>query len=128
MKKTMLTLLLAAISTGAMADWVQIASNDATDYYADPSTIRKKGDKVMMWNMYDLKKPQVSGGQLYLSVKFKMEFDCAGEQNRILSYVFYTWAMGGGEVLSTNSDPGNWDPVVPGSIGESQWRYACRKK
>jgi len=41
--KAILPLLLAAISTGAMAEWVQVYGGETSDAYADLTTLRKKG-------------------------------------------------------------------------------------
>ena len=41
--KAILPLLLAAMSTGAMAEWVQVYWGETSDAYADLTTLRKKG-------------------------------------------------------------------------------------
>ena len=57
MKKLLLTLLLAAVSSSAMAEWVYVAKNKEGTYavYADPTTIRKAGNTVKMWGLDDHK-------------------------------------------------------------------------
>jgi len=46
MKKLLLTLMLAIVSSSAMAEWVEVASRDEiTTIYVDSSTIQKSGEK-----------------------------------------------------------------------------------
>ena len=47
MKKLLITLLLAVLSTSAIAEWVPINDSDISTYYVDPATIRKAGNKVI---------------------------------------------------------------------------------
>ena len=52
MKRLLITLLLAVLSTSAMAEWVQTSESDNLTAYADHlKPIRKVGDKVKMWTM-----------------------------------------------------------------------------
>jgi hypothetical protein len=44
MKKAILTLLLAAMSTGALAEWVKVAETKIDFLYFDPTTIRNNGN------------------------------------------------------------------------------------
>ena len=46
MKKLLLTLMLAVVSTSAMAEWVEVGTTDSHLVYADPASIRKVGDIV----------------------------------------------------------------------------------
>ena len=53
MKRLLITLLLAVLSTSAMAEWVQVNEGDTFSAYVDPTTIRKAVNKVKMWTMQD---------------------------------------------------------------------------
>ena len=62
MKKLLLTLVLAIVSSSVMAEWVYIAESEEeveeayfVTAYADPDTIRKTGNRVKMWVMEDFK-------------------------------------------------------------------------
>jgi len=50
-----------------MAEWVEVSEGDSVTVYADPSTIRKKGNTVKMWSLFDYHTPQqlLSGGRSY---------------------------------------------------------------
>jgi len=130
-KRTILMLLLAAMSTGAMAEWVQVGGNDTTTTYADPSTIRKNGNIAKMWHMYDLRVPQMKSFGKFRSTKRLEESDCEGARSRILKVVFYSGQMGnGGVVISRDSSGGSlgdWEHVTPETLGETLWKTACGK-
>jgi hypothetical protein len=51
MKKLLLSLMLAIVSSSAVAEWVFVAETEEEDFstfYADPVTIRKSGNNVKM--------------------------------------------------------------------------------
>jgi hypothetical protein len=54
MYKTILMMLLVAVSSSAMAEWVKVAEDEDGAYYIDPNTIRRLGSKVNMWILHDL--------------------------------------------------------------------------
>lgn len=107
-------------------EWEKISesSDGATVYYA-PDTIRKNGDRVKMWYLYDYKNAQDPFSEPYLSKKAQFEDDCKEEQIRLLAFSVHSGNMGAGEVVYSNSDPLKWEPVWPSSIGETMWKFAC---
>ena len=128
MKKTILALMLAAVSGAAMAEWVDLGESDRSTAYFDPATIRRSGDKVKMWRLIDLKSPdRAGGGQPYLSVKAQDEFDCKDERFRTLYIQFHSGKMGNGTTTGTGEGDMKWTPVSPGSVGEAIWKAACSK-
>jgi hypothetical protein len=46
----------------------------------------------------------------------------------MLSYTPYSNHMGIGEIVPNNVVTGEWEPVLPESIGEALWKYACGRK
>ncbi len=47
MKRLLLTLLLAVMSSSAMAEWVEVGVNDdGATVYANPDTIRRAGKRT----------------------------------------------------------------------------------
>jgi hypothetical protein len=127
MNKAILSLLLAAISTGAMAEWVQYDYEATFVAYADLSTIRKKGNMAKMWVMITYTEPRVTAGTSHQSVKYHEEYDCAEEQSRPVATIAYSLAHGEGDVVYSNAEPSAWSPVVPGTRSELVWRIACGK-
>jgi hypothetical protein len=95
--------------------------------YVDSDTIRRKGDRVTMWELIDYKTIQTEAGTSYLSARAQREYDCAGDLHRTLALTKLSGNMGAGTVILTNSDEQKWEPVDPGSIGKRLWKFACNK-
>ena len=64
MKRLILITLLLLSSGPAYAEWVLVEKNndlvEVMAVYADPDTIRRKGDLVTMWTLHDFKTMQTS--------------------------------------------------------------------
>jgi len=129
MKKLLLILMLTVVSSGAMAEWVEVGGNDNVTSYADPTTIRKSGNKVKMWILLDFNSTQESAtaGHKYLSSKSQYEFDCKEEQRKLFYFSWHSENMGGGDTVYIGVEPQkNW-PIPPDSIAETIWKFACGK-
>jgi len=129
MNKLLLTLMLAVVSSSAVAEWVYVGTTDKSTVYADPTTIRKSGNKVKMWALYDFNLVKEIGGNKYLSKKFQDEYDCKEEQERMLYFSEHSENMGEGDVVYVGYKlpDKNWTPIPPGSIVEGLWKFACGK-
>ncbi len=128
MPKAILILLLAAVSNGAAAEWVNVSTDDSgSTIYADPSTIRKVGNRVKMWVLFDYRKATLDAGDKIMSKKKHEEYDCKKKQIRLLYLSKHSGRFTEGKVVYLNDIPYNkWVPVAPGSVLEDLWRYACR--
>ncbi len=130
MHKTILMLLLAVVSSSAMAEWVVISDSDdlGITVYADPSSIRKSGNKVKMWILFDFSSVHEASGTKSLSSMVQDEFDCKEEQLKTLHFTWYSKNMGRGDVVYTGKKYAkNWTPVYPDSSGKTLWKFACGK-
>jgi hypothetical protein len=153
MRKLFWMLLLTALSCGAMADWVQVGSDETVIVYADPTSIEKDsndetrtnrhtpviiktGKKVKMWSQKNFISPQVlySNGNLVKTVndktlmsgKEQMEYDCKNVQYRLLNISYFSEKNGQGGVVYKDAYPdAAWRLIAPGSIVESLWKIAC---
>jgi hypothetical protein len=121
--------LLILNSSVAYAEWVKVSDSDdaGKTVYVDPTTIRRNSNLVKMWQFFDYKTVQTVGGVRFLSNKEEWEFDCVEERSRSLGLKEFSGNMGSGTVVFTNSQVGKWLPVVPGSIGHTVWKIACKK-
>lgn len=128
MPKTLLVLLLVAMSTGAAAEWVRLWGNDVLDGYADTDSIRKKGKNVVTQNMFDMKKAPEYNGNEYRSSVVLYEFDCAEERARSLESIFYADSKGEGAIVDSWSSPYAWHRVFPETPLHSLMNYACRNR
>jgi hypothetical protein len=122
---------LLAFSRGPLyAGWVLTSGDDETGLtvYVDPDTIRRKGDLVKMWQLYDYKTVQTVAGDSLLSFKRYNEYDCTEERTRMLAYTWFSGNMASGRVVYSTPDEQQWEQVVPRSINRALWKVACSKK
>jgi hypothetical protein len=125
-----LIILLMLGSGPVYAEWVSVSVIDqaGVTIYVDSETIRRKGDRVNVWELIDYKTIQTVAGASYLSARVQREYDCAGDLHRTLALTKLSGNMGTGKVMLTNSDQQKWEPVDPGSIGKRLWKVACNKQ
>ena len=120
MRKAIFMLLLAILSSNAMAGWVKVDTIEIGTIYVDPTTIRNTDNKVQMWDLLDL---NTTG-----SIKTKYEYDCKKDQSRLLAVYMYDGKMGGGLTTRTVVHTGKWGPVSPESAAEAKWKIAYGKQ
>ena len=127
MRKAILMMLLAVVSSSAMAEWVEVSGDEGGTFsvYANPATIRWTDHKVKMWDLYDYKTAKELAGKTFMSVESQSEYDCKEKQQRILYTTTHSENMGRGEVVSASIKPHDWEPNRPNSVGEALWRIAC---
>jgi Surface-adhesin protein E len=130
MKRLLLIILLALRSGLAYAEWVEVGSKvgEGPTTYADPDTILNKGDLVKMWELYDSKTVQTQLGDSFLSFKIQSEYDCTEERRRMLVVTSFSGNMASGKMVSNYSEELKWNSVVPGTVGQSLWKFACQQK
>ena len=132
MRKFVLPVLLAVVSSSAAAEWVKVGGHDddPATVYVDRATMRRTGHMVKMWSLFDYKSARVPGEPLepYLSMRGQSEYDCKNRRSRALAISFHPNNMARGELSYSNTDPDNWRPVSPGSIAETLWKLACHKR
>ena len=120
--------LLVLSSVPAYAEWEAIGYSESLGgytVYADPDTIRRKGDLVKVWALTDYTTRQTVGDISFLSSKAQNEFDCAEERQRELAVTWFSGNMGNGNGVWNNSNETKWRPVAPGSVGQGVWKFAC---
>ncbi len=147
MNQLILFTLLAFVSSSAMAEWVEVTaihsqeSSEIQIAYVDPATIYKNGNLVNMMVLVDhqsglskglenriAKFFSTSKGDITKSWKVEDEFDCKEKKLRMLSYIAYSEHMGNGAVIPSTIVTGEWEPAIPGSIGDELWKFACGQK
>lgn len=109
--------------------WVKVGSDKTDAHYANPSTIRRKDNIVKMWEILDFKKAQTASKSIrpYKSMMSQDEYDCEEERMRSLSSTWHSGNMAKGAVVHSDSEPGEWQPIAPGSRGQALWTVACGK-
>ena len=121
--------LLVLSSGPAYAECVR-ALNHQTDptLYVDSDTIRRNGTVVRWWELLDYKTVQTVAGISFLSMKVQREYDCVGEQIRVLAMADFSGNMAEGKVVFSDFTQSNWVPVQPESTGQTLWKAACGKE
>jgi hypothetical protein len=122
MKKALLIPLLLAISTTASAEIFQVDSNDKEVAYALLNTVKKTGNIISMWSLYDLKDTRYLAKKSYQSTKFHIEYRCDNEKIRIRGMQYFSGKMGQGDVIYKEAFTDIWTSMAG---VESEWRYAC---
>ena len=129
--KKVLVLLLLMISTNVFAEWTPVDGSKDGDMtvYVDFETIKKKDNKVKMWDLFDYKTVQKVGNYRFLSVLDHYEYDCDEETRRMLDFYWYSGNMKNGEIVYSQTNIKNEaESIVPGSISETKFKIACDKK
>jgi len=128
MRKLFLILILAFVSSNAMAEWVRLDGDASSTVYSDPSRVIKNGSVVKLWSLINYKAPQVIGSGSYKSEMMQDEFNCKKEQARNIYHSFHSETMGRGNAIMPTFDVGGWMPVEPHSLTDSMMKLACGKK
>ena len=129
MTRLLLITFLVLSSGPAYAEWVLVGeSSSGATIYVETDSIHRKGDLVTMWELLDYKTMITFGGKSFLSIKKLSEYDCPGERHRVNSLVEYSGNMGKSTVVYSDSDEGTWIPLVPRSVDQTLWEFACGKK
>ena len=129
-RRIILVLLVLSCSIGlAQAEWTKVMTgSEAGGYtlYFEPTSLRIDKKSVKMWLLYDFKTDQKDEKDAsYLSLRFQRQYDCKEERARTLTQSLFNGNMARGEEISNDSTERPWEPVAPGSIGETLWFMAC---
>ena len=128
MHKAILMILLAVVSSSAMAEWVEVAESEAGTFiaYTDPATIQKTDNIVHMLVLIDYKTAQTNASKPYMSKLGIRKYDCKEKQYQADIKTLYSNNMGGGKHVGIiGSRP--WLPVSQGNTTELLWKFACGK-
>jgi hypothetical protein len=129
MRKIVLMLALGLICGSAMAEWTWASGGQNGDLsvYVNFSSIRKNGNKVKMWALYDYKTIKNTGPKSYLSSTAQSEYDCSEETSGNIAVVDYESNMGNGLVVYSTNLNYESTPIAPDSVGEVLFKIACDK-
>jgi hypothetical protein len=120
--------LAAASATASAEVWIETSKTDDYIAYADPSSIRREGDIVRMWSMFDYKNPQTGlPGKPHQSTRRQFEYDCKQKRARALAVSSHAAHDGKGDPIAAASVKYNWSAVVPDSADDYLLKFACKK-
>ena len=123
----LIILAMGAESSNVMAGWTLVDVNDDSSVFSDLSTIRKDGNLVKMWVLYDFQKVKQLAGVNSQSYKALYQFNCQEEMARTVGLFYYSKHMGSGNISFSNSDISEWRLVIPDTVGHRLWSDACNK-
>lgn len=111
------------------AEWELVSGDDSAKLtvYVDRETIRRQGDLVKMWQLYDYKTVQTVAGDSLLSIQRHNEYNCAEPRTRMLAYTWFSSNMGRGRVVYKTAEEQQWERIIPRSIDQTLWKVACSK-
>lgn len=128
MRKVILTVLLAVVGNNAVAEWIDVGSNESVTIYVDPATVQRKGNMAKMWHLTDFKTHQKDMGDKYLSAKDQNEYDCKDIKMRRRASSQHSGNMGSGKVVYSDSFTTRWKTIPPESGTEILWKFACKTR
>ena len=130
MKKILFVLLLMTCSV-SWAEWETTDITDSFILFHDKSTIRRNGAFVQMWSSKDYFEVQTDVRVPFKSSKVLRKYNCNKETQALVSLIHYSESVSSGRVTFSHTVKEhelNWTPVVPDSVGETEWKIACGQK
>ena len=91
-------------------------------FYADMGSVRRDGDWVVLRELTDFAQSQAGG---YASVVRTLTYNCARRSERQVSLKVYSDRHGNGSVMQENLSGIDLPPIVPNSLGETAFNFAC---
>jgi hypothetical protein len=137
MHKAILMILLAVVSTNAMAEWTQIGDDVAKTEGIDTGRgvktfVRadiagKHGARVTMWTIRDYESPVTVENKKHFSSMSLEEYDCKDMQYKTLTFYWYSKHQAKGDIVYSDISHGDMQPIIPDSIAHTAWKLACGK-
>jgi hypothetical protein len=127
-KRFALLFVLAALSNGVRAEWVEIEKfEDGMRVFVDKATARRTGDTAQVLHLVRWGEPQVEEGfPPYLSTVVRTAYDCTGKREKYLDSTSYAGSMGtGARVTSDENAEETWYSISDSSMEEKLWKIAC---
>lgn len=121
-----LKIVCASVAAPDLAKWVKVdmTEDGSATVFIDPASIRKNGNLRKVRVIQDLKHRDEDG---VMSRRTRDEYDCKEERYRTLSLSSHSDPMAGAVTLSLDDDPGTWQAIPLGSIGEAILKRVCAK-
>lgn len=111
------------------SDWKWVDATNGIKYYANTVTRVIVGTVVQMHSLNEYETPvKLQNGSLLKSTDVLQEYNCSKKLLRMLQIKGYSGSKLTGTALGTTNGPSNWEQVVSGSMGESQFKVACSVK
>ena len=126
MKKMLcLAVFALGLATPAVAeDWVLLGINsNNTTIFGDADS--RTDNSAWFETRYAEPKKMISNGKFYNTDKGLEEIDCSGKRRRSLTVTWYS--KSGNSIGSKTPSYAEWDYVIPGTLGESMYKFVCNR-
>ena len=126
MKKMLcLAVFALGLATPAVAaDWVLLGINNDNTYTIFGDADSRTDDRA--WFETRFAKPQKIGdGKFFNTIRALEEMDCSGKRRRTLTGTLYS--KSGNSIGSETPSYAEWRYVVPGTLGEAQYKFVCNR-
>lgn len=125
-----LAVVLSVFCASATAQLREIGDYAGGKLFADPSSISRRGDSVVMRVISNRPKDEhviAPGGGWAKSQTINMQFDCKRKRYRVGEQRYYSELLGLGTLLGTQEDDAALWLELNHPTNELLWRYACGK-
>ena len=114
---------LGLATPAVAADWVLVdIDNDNNTTFGDADS--RTDNRA--WFEHRYAKPQKIGdGKFFNTTKTLREMDCSGKRFRMLTVTAYS--KSGNPIGSDTRSYAEWDYVIPGTVGESMYKFVCNR-
>jgi hypothetical protein len=104
-----------------------VAADGSWATYSTNHQMKRAGSQVTVWLRQEYAEPQAGDNGKYLSVVEKIQYDCAKDRARPLLVIYYAGNNIQGSEQSEEADAKTavWNPIVPGTRDEFNYRWAC---
>ena len=114
-------------ATVASAEWVLLENNESGDrFYVDPASKRRTGTVVRIWVAVNYSSPKVWNGKAYYSSRIYYQYDCAERTSQGLQVSGFAGKMLTGDVIGSDTQPGNKSFIAPDTAGQTLFHFACQ--
>jgi hypothetical protein len=108
-----------------------VASDGSWAAFSTDHQLRRSGKIVTIWLRQEFAEPQHdANGDSYMSTVQKVDYDCGKDRARPLLVIYYSDnnIKGGAETEEADPKQAPWNPIVPGTLGESNFLWACNRE
>ncbi len=128
--KKLIVLLLLVPALAQAAKWTKLGSNGGADSYLDKTSMIKADKGTKAWSLISYASAQSTpDGLPYLSMKVLQQYSCAERTTTLLTQVYYSEAMGKGEMVrSFKYEKFEAEDVIPDSPADGALQIICHAK
>ena len=128
MKKLFLAIVIIGLALTCCkskeAKLIEIKDDPTLKLYVDQNSIKHVSENIVRaWFTFSYKQPQEIGSKLFQKAVSYDELDCAKRTLQIVQATFY-FTDGTNQTLSDKLESSN---IPPGTPGESEYNYLCKK-